>query len=115
GRGAQLGPDLSNVAQSLSRSQIVQAILRPSDQFPPQYQAWVVITMDGLVYNGLQLDHKAAGAMNLMLVDGQTKHFAGDDVDEYFVSDRSIMPDGLDSSLSVEELRDLVAFLSSLR
>ncbi|MCZ6675386.1 MAG: dehydrogenase, partial [Verrucomicrobia bacterium] len=42
--GTNLGPDLGGIAQSVTRAQIVRSILRPSDSFPPQYQAWNIYT-----------------------------------------------------------------------
>lgn len=115
GLGGALGPALTNVAQSLSREQIIRAILRPSEEFPPQYQAWQIITTDGRTHVGLQLDHKYGGDIELHLTDGIVRHFDADEIDDYFASTSSIMPDGLEATLTVSELRDLVAFLTSLR
>jgi putative heme-binding domain-containing protein len=115
GRGGALGPDLSNVAQSIDRAQIVQSILRPSDKFPPQYQAWAVTTIDGVSHVGLQLDHQAEGAMELLTTEGKTVRFSVDKIDRYDVLPRSIMPDDLETTMTTRELRHLVAFLESLK
>ena len=115
GLGGRLGPDLSHAGQSLSRDQIVRSIVSPSEQFPPQYQAWVVTTMDGRIFSGLQLDHKARGAIELFTTEGRTEHFAGDDIDMYEATPRSLMPDGLPDQMTVTEFRDLITFLSSLK
>ncbi|MAT69913.1 MAG: hypothetical protein CMJ58_10365 [Planctomycetaceae bacterium] len=97
---------MSNGAQSLPREQIVHSVLQPSDKFPPQYQARIILSVDGSADTGLQLDHQADGAMKMFLVEGYRKHFSGDNDDEYYASERSIMPDGLESNLTVSELRD---------
>ncbi len=115
GLGGRLGPDLSHAGQSLSRTQIVQSIVNPSDQFPPQYQAWVVTTMDGRIFSGLQLDHKARGAIELFTTEGRTERFEAADIDLYEATPRSLMPDGLVDQMTVTEFRDLVTFLSSLK
>lgn len=112
-RGGKLGPDLSNAGQSVNRQQIIHSILRPSDQFPPQYQAWVVETTDGEEYRGLQLDHKANGALELFTLLGRTERFSADQIDRYYAAPRSLMPDGLEQGLSTSEMRDLVSFLES--
>lgn len=114
-RGGTLGPELTNVAQSVTREQIVHSILRPSDKFPPQYQAWNVITVDGKVHTGLQLDHKARGAIELFTTDNKTVRFSADEIDEYLASPQSVMPNGLEANLGVLEFRDLVAYLVSLK
>ncbi|MBI1175945.1 c-type cytochrome [bacterium] len=114
-RGRRIGPELSNVGQSTSRAQIIHSILRPSDQFPPQYQAWFVELKNGDYFQGLQLDHRNHGDIELYTTEGITRHFNGPDVERYGVLQRSLMPDGLEQTMTVSELRDLVAFLASLK
>lgn len=113
--GGMLGPDLSNIGQSVDRRQIIHSILRPSDQFPPQYQAWIVLTVDGQTFTGLQLDHKAGGAIEMFTTAGKTEHFGADDIEAYRASRQSVMPNGLEQNLTLSEFRDLVAYLESLR
>jgi len=115
GRGGVLGPSLSRVAASKSRQQIIDAILQPSADFPPQYQAWIVMTSDGQIHRGLQLDHKAGGAIVLTLETGENYRFAADEIEEYAASPSSLMPDGLEKTMSVSEFQDLVTFLESLK
>jgi len=115
GRGGALGPDLSKVAQSKTRVQIINAILNPSAEFPPQYQAWLVVTTDGATHRGLQLDHKAQGAIELLTDTGKKVRFDASEIEEYIASPTSLMPNGLAGALATEELKDLVAFLSTLR
>ena len=42
-----LGPNLGGIGHSVNRRQIINSILRPSEHFPPQYQARIVHTKDG--------------------------------------------------------------------
>lgn len=115
GVGGVLGPDLSHVGRSMQREQIIHSVLRPSDQFPPQYQAWQVLMTDGRVHSGLQLDHKSHGDIELLTTDAKVVHFRADEIEEYRAAKTSIMPTGLEQSMAISELRDLVAFLASLR
>ena len=115
GRGGVLGPDLSGVAQSKSRRQIIDAILDPSADFPPQYQAWMVVTADGLTHRGLQLDHKSGGAIELITELGTKRRFEAQDIEEYAALPASLMPSGLPETMTVGEFRDLVEFLVSLQ
>lgn len=115
GRGGVLGPDLSGVAQSKSRSQIVDAILEPSADFPPLYQAWIVATSDGRTTRGLQFDHKAGGAIALINESGRSEYFKAKEIEEYAALPSSLMPSGLSDMMAVSEFRDLVAFLVSLK
>ncbi|HYE31204.1 MAG TPA: PVC-type heme-binding CxxCH protein [Methylomirabilota bacterium] len=112
GRGGRLGPDLSNIGQSVDRAQIARSILRPSEQFPPQYQAWFIKTKDGDTHEGLQLDHKAGGALELITRSGDFQTFKGEVIDSYGVLPRSLMPDGLEESMTVSDFRNLLSFLA---
>ena len=114
-RGGNLGPNLSNAGQSVDRKQLIQSILRPSEQFPPQYQAWVIETRDGEEHRGLQLDHKANGAIEMFTLLGRTERFSKEEIDRYYAAPKSLMPDGLETGLSTSEMRDLIAYLESLR
>ena len=114
-RGRRVGPELSNIAQSLSREQIIHSILKPSDQFAPQYQAWFVELKSDEYYQGFQLDHKSGGAIELYTTEAKTRHFKGSEIARYGIQPNSLMPDGLEQTMTVSELRDLVAFLASLK
>ncbi len=111
----QLGPSLENLGRTMRRERMIQSILEPSREFAPQYMAWTVVTVDGRVASGVQLDHKAGGAIEMFTVDGKTVRFEADEILRYEVSRRSLMPDDLESTLTVSDLRDLVAYLESLR
>lgn len=113
-RGGRLGPDLSNIGQSIDRAQLIDAILQPSEQFAPQWQAWFVELKDGFLYQGLQLDHKAGGDIELFTTAGETQRFKAAEIELYGALPNSLMPDGFEAAMTVGEFRDLVAFLESL-
>jgi len=113
GAGETLGPNLSNLGQSVDRTQIARSILWPSEQFAPQYQAWKILTVDGTVHIGLQIDHGYKGSIRIIGTDGTKRRISGDEVEDYFVSKTSIMPAGLEQTMTVSQMRDLVAFLAS--
>ncbi|MBX3747711.1 MAG: dehydrogenase [Verrucomicrobiae bacterium] len=114
-RGGGIGPDLSHIAQSLDRDALIRAILQPSEGFAPQWQAWFVELRNGDEFLGLQLDHQSRGDIELFTTEGITRRFRGSDIARYGVLPRSLMPDGLEETMTVTEFRDLLAFLESLR
>ncbi|HUF62992.1 MAG TPA: PVC-type heme-binding CxxCH protein [Verrucomicrobiales bacterium] len=113
GRGGQNGPDLSGLGQSATREKIIHSILRPSDEFAPQWQAWIIETKGGDLHQGLQLHPKSGGAYDLFTLAGRFERFAGEDIAGVRAATASLMPEGLEAALTVSELRDLVAFLAS--
>jgi putative membrane-bound dehydrogenase-like protein len=114
GRGGTTGPDLTYIARSAHREQLIQSILRPSDDVAPQFQGWEVETFEG-VYTGIQMHHKSGGAIDLILLDGRTVRFPGESIVSYAAMTISLMPEGLEEAMAVHDFLDLLAFLESLK
>ena len=116
GSGNEFGPNLSGIAQSIDREGIIHAILRPSDSFSPDFQAWTIETKDGRSHQGVQIDHKSRGDMLLYTIDArQNVEFKAEEILDYGASPYSLMPPGLENTMTVSEFRDLIAYLVSLK
>jgi len=115
GRGAVLGPDLSEIGRGHSRAQLMRSVLDPSAEMAPEYQAYAVDTTDDESYTGLQGHFMAGGAIQLLQMDGRTITIPGKKVASYRPLQTSLMPEGLEHGMSAEDFRDLIAFLESLR
>jgi putative heme-binding domain-containing protein len=114
GRGGDVGPDLSNLAKAKTPRQILQSILHPSSERSPDYQGYAVVLMDGRTYLGTQFHYRGESA-DLLTVDGTWIRFALEDAEDYRPLDRSLMPDDLVDLMTVEELKDLMAYLTQSR
>lgn len=113
GRGAAVGPDLTRVGNQQSRARIVTSILRPSAEIAPRYEPWVLTTSDGALHTGFLLPQSGDnGQETYMGTNGHRFTLRADEVEDRYVSDLSIMPDGFENALTVDDLRDLVAFLA---
>jgi putative membrane-bound dehydrogenase-like protein len=55
GRGGRVGPDLTRLGQQQNRERIIASILQPSREIAPEFQAWNLVTNDGLTHAGLRL------------------------------------------------------------
>lgn len=113
GRGGKIGPDLTRINQSNSREQIIASILQPSREMAPHYQPWTLLTDAGKALVALRL-HKAGDGGKEVYADSDGKVFQlrGDEIEVRQASDTSIMPAGLEKTVSVDQLRDLVEYLS---
>jgi putative heme-binding domain-containing protein len=109
GRGGDLGPDLTNVGRSKTRAQLVHAILAPSREISPEYQGWYVKLKDGREHQGRQID-VGDGEIELFTQGAGFVRFDKKDIADYGMLRQSLMPPGLEAGLSVEDLRDLIAF-----
>lgn len=110
GRGGNLGPDLTNTGQSKSRNQLIQSILQPSGEVSPEYQGWYVHLKNGEVYQGRQID-VGDNSIELYTQSRGFVSFGKEEVEDYKMSEKSLMPDGLEKQLTVSDMRDLLAFL----
>jgi len=114
-RGGRIGPDLSIVGRVANRSQLIRSIVQPSDDIAPQFQGWEVRKTNGEIITGLQGHLRSGGAVSIISLDGRELVIPGKEVAAFGAMTASLMPAGLQTLLSTEELRDLLAFLESLR
>jgi putative membrane-bound dehydrogenase-like protein len=114
GQGGRVGPDLSRIGAIRSPRDLLEAIVFPSASFARGYEPFVVRTRDGAVADGLVV-RETPDAIYLFTADRTERRIPRAAIDELRQSRISIMPQGLDRQLSRDELRDLVAFLASLK
>lgn len=115
GRGGALGPDLSLIGRTANRAQLIQSIVQPSDDISPQFQGWEVKLTSGEVVTGLQGHLRTGGSVSILSLDGRESRIPARDVVSFGAMSGSLMPEGLHALLSVEEFRDLVAFLAAAK
>ncbi|MBA4017908.1 MAG: hypothetical protein C0483_12090 [Pirellula sp.] len=114
GQGAQIGPDLSKVGQIRSRMDILESILFPSASFVRGFESVTITTSAGLETTGI-LSRETPEAIYLKTTQREEVRVPRADIDEIAPSKLSIMPTGLDKVLTLAELRDVVAYLQSLK
>jgi putative heme-binding domain-containing protein len=113
GRGGIMGPELTEIGNSTSRERIINSILQPSQEIAPEYQAWVLTTADGKTHTGLRLPKGGDDGKEIYAdAAGKTLTLLSTEIEERKVAGTSIMPDNLVSTLSIDDLRDLVTFLA---
>jgi putative membrane-bound dehydrogenase-like protein len=114
GRGGRIGPDLTRIGRQQSRERIIASILQPSREIAPEFQPWTLITADGVAHAGLRLP-KGGDDGKERYADANGKQFVllSEEIELREPSEKSIMPDGLERTLTIADLRDLVAFLSA--
>jgi putative membrane-bound dehydrogenase-like protein len=113
GRGADVGPDLTEVATKLDREALLDAILNPSAGIAHGYDGWMLTTADGRRLTGFVL----AEGDTVLFKDSQAERhvFSADDIVDRHALTLSIMPEGVALGLEPSELADLMAFLTEER
>jgi putative membrane-bound dehydrogenase-like protein len=114
GRGGRVGPDLSRIVESMNRVQLIQSILEPGSEIAPQYVAWAFETTDGKVLTGM-IVHENEGKTIIGDAEGKTTELKTIDIVQRVPQAKSIMPDKLTDLMTLQEFRDLIAFLESLK
>lgn len=116
GRGATTGPDLTTLSGQMTGKRLLESILEPSKEVGPLYVPWRVLTVDGNVLTGLKLDASGVGnSLRFQGADGMTFDVPLGDIEAQDPVAQSIMPAGLEDAMSIDELRDLIAFLVGSR
>jgi putative heme-binding domain-containing protein len=114
GIGGEGGPDLSKVASTYGRAELVDAILSPSKKIADGYRLTTIALVGGVVLSGTVIDNQDE---LITLVDSQgEKHTVRKtEIEQKTERDGSSMPEGLHTGLSLQEFADLVAYLESLK
>lgn len=112
-RAGALGPDLQGVSKRFSRMDRLTAIVQPSRDISPRYQASLVVTKDGKTYTGLVI-YQATDGLILQTGPTTTVRIAGDAIETQQRTTTSIMPAGLLDQLSDRDIADLDAYLCTL-
>ncbi|RBP45152.1 putative membrane-bound dehydrogenase-like protein [Roseimicrobium gellanilyticum] len=112
--GRALGPDLTKIGAIRTERDLLESIMFPSNTLARDYEAHAIETSDGQSLMGLIRSHTAEG---LLLVDlaGQEKSVPHASIVANTTLTTSLMPMGLDGTMTEQELCDLVAWLRSLK
>jgi putative heme-binding domain-containing protein len=114
GSAGKAGPDLFAAGDKFGRRDLVDAVLLPSARIAPGYETYIVETKSGAEYQGVLKQATDAG-LQLMGADGRLVSIATADIKERRGSSVSLMPEGLQASLTVQEFTDLIDYLTSLK
>jgi putative membrane-bound dehydrogenase-like protein len=114
GRGAAIGPELSTIGQAITHERLVESILTPSKEVAPRFVNWQLTLTDGRTRTGMIVDEGFDSTIRLADSQGKVEVIPRTQVEERHALTTSIMPDNLTDLMTVQEWRDLVAFLGSL-
>jgi putative membrane-bound dehydrogenase-like protein len=109
--GGALGPDLTSIGAIRSGRDLLEAIVFPSASFVPGYESMRVETADDTI-TGI-VAGETAEAITLRANATTEVRIPRAQVRSVSAGAISVMPEGLDTALSREELLDLLAFLQS--
>jgi putative membrane-bound dehydrogenase-like protein len=112
--GGKIGPDLTRIGQIRSERDLLESILYPSASFVRSYEPVMIVTTSGLTHSGL-VGWENAEEVSLVVKPDQNVRILRSEIEEMRPGTTSVMPAGLDTQLSMQELSDLVAFLRACK
>lgn len=111
--GVDVGPDIGDT-RTKSKEMLLGDILNPNQAIDGNYVGYVVALKDGAVLDGV-IAAETATSLTLKRAEGKTEILLRKDIDELRSSGQSLMPEGLEKNVSVEEMADLLTFLKDWR
>jgi putative heme-binding domain-containing protein len=110
GEGAEVGPDITRNGRN-DFTQLLSNVFDPSLVIGAGYRSYTVITNGGRVLNGL-LAEDSPQRVVLKVQGGKQEVIARSDIDEFNVSEISLMPEQVEKQLTQQEIVDLFAFIT---
>ena len=111
GEGRDLGPDLASVVQHPPEKLLI-SILDPNADIQPGFNAYTCTLNTGEQLYGL-LSAETANSVTLRLLDGSRRTVLRNQIATLQSQNQSLMPEGLENSITPQGLADLIAFLRS--
>jgi putative heme-binding domain-containing protein len=110
GQGFELGPDLITV-KSAGKEKMLLGILDPNQEVAPQYQAYEIETREGDTYIGL-VSNETATSVTIKQAYGKEDTILRSNILKMRSQNSSLMPEGLESGLQVQDIADLLEYIS---
>ena len=112
--GGSIGPDLTRIGSIRQEMDLLESIVLPSASFVRSYEPVQVVRLDGRVHNGV-VKKDSPDEVVLAVNATDEVRIPRADIDTFKPGAVSVMPAGLEKQISKQELRDLLAFLQSMK
>jgi putative heme-binding domain-containing protein len=114
GVGVTVGPDIADTERTKTHEQLLLDILNPNAAIDANYISYEVTLKNGKVLTGL-IAAETAASLTLKRAENQTDTVLRQDIEQVRSTGQSLMPEGLEKTISVEEMADLLGFLKNWR
>jgi putative membrane-bound dehydrogenase-like protein len=111
GKGGNVGPDLTDIKDQPAEALLLH-ILLPNYEVYPQYQTIYIELKDGQFVEGWIVSQKE-NSITLRTVAGADKTILKSNIKSSINTGKSLMPEGLEKSMTKDGFIDLIAYLKS--
>ena len=114
GKGGKVGPELSYVGTTRTFPFIVESILDPKAVITVGFASVLILTKKGKFLTGVKTNEDDS-SIDLINKEGEAMHILKDRIKKFKTQKISIMPGNFRDILSVDEIRNVLAYLETLR
>ena len=111
GQGKVVGPNLK-AYYNKSVSDFVTAILDPNAAVEPRYVSYAITTRDKRTLVGV-IANESAASLEVVQPGGIRETILRPDIKSITATGMSLMPDGLEQAITLQDMADLIAYLKS--
>ena len=111
--GVVVGPDIAD-SRTKTPAQLLTDILNPNQAIDNNYVSYTVLTKEGKQETGF-IAGETASSITLKQPENKTLQILRQDIDELKSNGISLMPEGLEKNISVEQMADLISFIKNWR
>ncbi len=113
GQGHELGPNLATI-KTRGAETILVNVLDPNAEVNPEYVNYAVLMTDGRTITGM-IASENANSITLRRAEGASDTVLRDDIEQMQSTGKSIMPEGMEQTLDVQGMADLIAYLMQVK
>ncbi|MCH2062928.1 MAG: c-type cytochrome, partial [Roseibacillus sp.] len=104
------GPDLATL-RNKGAPMLLENLLAPDREVAPQYSLWEVHLQDGATLAGV-ISEENTRELTLWFADGTSRKVARGEITKLVNLNRSLMPTGLEGGLNLQEMANLLAYIT---
>jgi putative heme-binding domain-containing protein len=112
--GNDFGPPLSEIGSKYPKEGLLTSIVKPSEGIGFGYEGWQMELKDGSSIVGI-IASKTEDEIEIKLAGGNKRTIKQSEIQSKKQLDISLMPEGLYQQMEIQQLADLLEFLSSLK
>lgn len=111
--GREAGPDLSHIGQLRTKADLLESILFPSTSLARDFEPYQIETVDDQSHFGI-IQRETSDTVHLIDASGTGYPIPRASIKTIQPGPVSLMPQGLDQTMTEQELLDIIAYLDSL-
>jgi putative membrane-bound dehydrogenase-like protein len=109
GQGHHVGPDLSGIA-GRAPDALLNDIIDPNREVTPEFTMLSVATRAGQIVSGILVEETST-TLKLRRAEGAEETLLRSEIEEVRSTGKSLMTEGLEQNINIEDMADLIAFL----